>query len=130
MPGPVYRKVDWKYVLEERYSHTFLTPVFPRRQVVTILGQDYKISDFGVAFNPGFGWDGASGPTIDTENSMRAALVHDVLCRAIAEGKLPWRPFRRRADREFRRILRQDGMSWLRRWIWWAAVRGYARLTR
>ena len=77
-----------------------------------------------------YAWDGPSGPTIDTKNSMRASLVHDVLYQTIREKGLPYE-FRKRADLEFRRILKSDGMSFPRRWIWWTAVRllggGHAR---
>jgi len=34
----------------------------------------------------GYAWDGASGPTIDTKSSMRAALVHDALDQLLREG--------------------------------------------
>jgi len=31
----------------------------------------------------GYAWDGASGPTWDTKNSMRGSLVHDILYQLI-----------------------------------------------
>lgn len=38
---------------------------------------------------PGFAWDGASGPTIDTKSSMRGGCVHDALYRFIRRELLP-----------------------------------------
>ena len=37
-----------------------------------------------------YAWDGPSGPTIDTSNSMRASLVHDVLYQAMREEGLAY----------------------------------------
>lgn len=73
----------------------------------------------------GYAWDGASGPTIDTRNSMRAGLVHDALYQLMRNGNLP-QEWREAADREFYRILRADGMWTWRAWIWWRAVRRLA----
>ena len=40
----------------------------------------------------GYAWDGASGPTIDTRNSMIASLVHDALYQLIREDNYPPAP--------------------------------------
>ena len=74
----------------------------------------------------GYAWDGASGPTIDTRNSMRAGLVHDALYQLMREGSLP-QSRRKDVDLEFYRLLRKDGMSWLRAGIWYRAVRRLAK---
>ena len=121
--GMDYRRVRWKYVLNEPYIHRFTSSFFrPGHMTIGVVCEHYRISGDRIEFKPGFGWDGASGPTVDSENTMRASLVHDCLYRAIKDGAI--RPqYRARSDREFRRILKQDGMTWLRRWIWWWAVR-------
>ena len=69
-----------------------------------------------------YAWDGPSGPTIDTKNSLRASLVHDIFYQAIRNGVIP-DSYRRLADKEFRLILKEDEMSFIRRWIWWVGVR-------
>ncbi len=74
---------------------------------------------------PGFLFDGPSGPTVDTDNAMAGALLHDALYLAMRLG-LVRQKFRRRADRDFRKILKDEGMSWLRRWLWFRAVRRFA----
>lgn len=75
---------------------------------------------------PGYCWDGPSGLTYDTKNSLRASLFHDVLYQAIAEGVLP-NSCRKHADTLFLAILKEDGMTCLRRWTWYAAVRVFGR---
>lgn len=53
----------------------------------------------------GYSWDGASGPTWDTNDTITPSLVHDVLYQAIREGLLsPTRRFD--ADIEFYQLMR------------------------
>lgn len=70
----------------------------------------------------GYQWDGTSGPTVDTKNTLRASLVHDALYQLMRMGAIPpsYRPI---ADRLFRRILEEDGVNYLRRWRFYLAVR-------
>ena len=117
-----YEEIHYKYKLTSDCRHEFIKPVFGKA-IFTIVSDYYTLTNTHIQFFEGFGWDGASGPTFDTSNSMRAALVHDALYRAMAEGHLSDRRYRRGADREFRAILKQDGMFYIRRWGWWAAVR-------
>jgi hypothetical protein len=51
----------------------------------------------------------------------KATILHDFLCRAK-------RVNRSKADMIFRRAMRELGVSFLRRWLMWAAVRAGARL--
>lgn len=69
-----------------------------------------------------YAWDGASGPTIDTLNSMRASLVHDALYQLLRLELLP-QELVKPADQLFRRMLRQDGMSAFRAWYWYRGLR-------
>ena len=148
-----YKKTNWKYVLTDRFQHEFTHPFKDKfldnfKTCGNHCGANSKSdicfshssSPFLFCINQNcmvvvteYAWDGPSGPTIDTDNSMRASLIHDVLYQAIRENGLTCE-FRRRADLEFRRILKSDGMSFPRRWIWWSAVRlfggGHARRMR
>lgn len=74
----------------------------------------------------GYAWDGPSGPTIDTKNSMRAALVHDAGYQLMREGYLPLE-YKGCFDELFFNILREDGMSWIRAIIWLRAVQGFGK---
>lgn len=117
-----YRKVDWKYVALDNYDHEFTFPIFSRKDFDCVEGENYTVSSTGIHVFPGFGWDGPSWPAIDSKAAMRAALVHDVLYRAMRVGLISAK-YRRKSDREFRRILKQDEMLWIRRWAWWVIVR-------
>ena len=71
----------------------------------------------------GYAWDGPSGPTLDTADSMRGSLVHDALYQLMREGHLDAKTHRRAADRELWRICVEDGMLKPRADVWYAAVR-------
>ena len=70
----------------------------------------------------GYAWDGCSGPTIDDDTNMKAGLVHDALYQLIRLGELP-QSERKKVDELFYRILRENGMSWLRAKLYYRAVR-------
>ena len=72
----------------------------------------------------GYSWDGPSGPTIDTPNFMRGSLVHDALYQLMREGVLEQHD-RKRTDIILREICRADGMSRLRAWGVYRAVRKF-----
>ena len=111
-----YRRRDWKYVLEDVFFHEFSAPIKEGftgqfRDCISACAQNnsecyahpsrlFCIDRSGMSVQKDYAWDGPSGPTIDTRNSLRASLVHDVLYQAMREGGLP-RTFRRRADLEF-----------------------------
>jgi len=38
---------------------------------------------------PGFRWDGASGPAIDTPQNLRPSLFHDALYQLMEQGRIP-----------------------------------------
>ncbi len=69
-----------------------------------------------------YAWDGASGPTIDTLNSMRASLVHDALYQLLRMELLPQDQVIV-ADQLFKDILIADGMSPFRAWYWYQGLR-------
>ena len=73
----------------------------------------------------GYAWDGPSGPTYDSRNSLRASLIHDALYQLIRLELLP-PSHRRAADLDLDRILKEDGMWSLRRWYWLRGVRWFA----
>ncbi len=59
----------------------------------------------------GYCWDGVSGPVIDRKTNMRAGCTHDSLYHLMRMGRLPYQLWRQ-ADREYERILEEDG-AWL-----------------
>lgn len=73
----------------------------------------------------GYSFDGPSGLAIDTRNFMRASLAHDCLYQALRMELLEPK-YRENADDLMRRICLEDGMSRIRAWWCWKAVRGAA----
>ena len=83
--------------------------------VITIIGNQLEIWT-------SYAWDGPSGPAIDTDNFMDGSLIHDALYDLMRQGLLS-RKYRCKADKEMRIQCKKDGMSFVRRWYTWGAVR-------
>jgi len=75
----------------------------------------------------GFRWDGASGPTLDSDAIRRSALIHDALYRMMAFGTVSPKKNRKMADKIFREYLRMGGVNFVRRWYYYAAVRLFGK---
>ena len=80
-----------------------------------------------ITVQPGYRWDGASGPTIDTPSARVGAFVHDVLYTMIRQGRMgsDKEAARRVADTEFLSLLRFHGMWRWRARIWYWCVRRF-----
>ena len=86
-------------------------------------GRYFKLTSTGwLTIKEGYAYDGASGPTIDTDNTYRAAAVHDVLYQMMREGVLP-QSFRKSADLIMYKMLREDGMWYARAKSWYISLR-------
>jgi hypothetical protein len=75
-----------------------------------------------LTIDAGYAWDGPSGPTWDSKNSMRASLVHDALYQLMRIGVLP-EDCRAAADDVLYNLCVEDGMFKWRAWAWWKGVR-------
>lgn len=115
-----YTEGSYKYQLAVDYEHQ--TRIKPPAHV----SHDYFMMDRSgyLIVRRGYAWDGPSGPTIDTHDSLRASLVHDVLYQMIGAGLLPM-DFREAADYLLYDILCEDGMPSFRAWAWLRAVRTF-----
>ena len=70
----------------------------------------------------GYAWDGASGPTWDTLNSMIGSLVHDVLYQLIRLNKIN-PAYKDYADQILHDLCTEDGMYAWRADYWrWAVL--------
>ena len=86
-----------------------------------------------VTIAEGFRFDLASIPhlfrsILDKEDlGVAGPLTHDWLYqhRGQVQAVPPTRFTRRATDRVFRQIMGQDGVGFIRRWVAWAAVRGF-----
>lgn len=72
-----------------------------------------------------YAWDGASGPTVDTPDTMRGSLVHDALYQLMRLGLLP-ESYRGKADQLLHDICVEDGMGEFRASLWQEAVNNFA----
>lgn len=106
-----------KYVLAEEYDDkaNFAPPV----AILTSYGAFYPNGDY-IIFR-GFLFS-ANRPAINTEDSRRAACVHDFFYSLMKDGHLS-RSFREAVDKLFYDHLIEDGMISFRAWYWYKAVR-------
>ena len=129
MPREIqYRRVGWKYVLDEAVELTLPNKLFGTSYISPHLVLVRGVAVHGIAphlsIRAGYAWDGASGPTLDTKATIYPALVHDVLYQLIRLGiLLPGS--RKEADKFFRRLLKEGGMTFFRRWYFYRAVRWF-----
>ncbi len=113
----------YKYQLKENY-----TLQIQARPAVDIITPFVTLEAGGLlSIKKGYAWDGPSGPTFDTKNFMRGALVHDALYQLMRECPelYPRDKFREPADDLLRELCIQDGMSKMRAWWVHLAVRKF-----
>ncbi len=119
------KKVDYKECIDgyRMLKNRFLMTSFKGFEYEC--GRYSIIKDGCIMAQPGFWWNGASGPTFDTPNTMEASCFHDILYDMLRLDKIPntyWN--RRKSDKMFYKALRRDGMSWFRANYWYWGVRG------
>ena len=119
---PVYRHVEhaWKYELLEDYRIRIPAALEPFAHIVDT--PFIRLSPLALTIKQFYAWDGPSGPTIDTKDGMRGALVHDACYQLMRTGKMSTEA-KGAVDAWFRTICREDGMSLVRAWYWYWGVR-------
>ena len=108
-----YRKGGYKYQLAEDFKIS--TKITPTEPIVTHF---ISLAMHGELFiTADYAWDGASGPTWDTDNTMVPALVHDAFAQLMRSGLLSrdWLPY---VNNFLDQMLKDRGMWWIRRRIW------------
>ena len=122
MRRQILYKAGYKYRLEAQYEDVI--PLRPPEDIktdfVVLLHNGYFV------IRKGFSWDGASGPAIDTANFMRGSMIHDSLYSLMRSGNLPT-TFKDQADVLLRQMCIEDGMSNIRAWWVYAAVKTFAK---
>ena len=78
-------------------------------------------SDGMLTIQPGYAWDGCSGPTFDSSNTMPASLFHDAGYQLI-RLELLRSQYKDVIDAEFKRILLEDGVWPIRASYYYKAV--------
>jgi len=113
----IYYKSGYKYQLSEDYSiWTEITGLNIHKDFLSLDAAGL------LTVHAGYCWDGPSGPAIDTRNFMRGSLVHDAGYQLMRECNLPIE-YREYFDQLLREICLEDGMSRLRAWWVYKAVR-------
>lgn len=118
----IHYGAGYKYQL--RRAHAERVAIYPAREV----GNEWVrlLPDGTLQFKAGYAFDGPSGPTFDTLDSMRGALTHDGLYQLMREGHLDHRVHRAPADAELLRLCIEDGMWKPRAYAWYLMVRAFA----
>lgn len=117
-----YTKYKYKFKVEENFS----------------IKLPYKIPDFEhpyasskdsiLSVKRGYAWDGASGPIINTRDTLVASLVHDVLYQAMRLNLIKSNSENKKiADKIFFEILKMHGVNSIRRKVWYLAVRLFGK---
>ena len=87
----------------------------------SVIDEYYALDPDGIlTVKQSYSWDGASG-AIDTDTNLRASLFHDALCQMIGNDELPLEAIHE-ANRLYRDICLQDGMSKVRAWLEYKAI--------
>lgn len=121
--GLAYRSLKgYKYQLIETFSVNLSKYTKAFNGLPSINTGWYSIRSGILTLYRGYASDGPSGPTFDTKNFMRGAFSHDGLYQALRDKKLP-KHLRKAADIVLRKMCREDGMSAIRAWWVYHAVR-------
>ena len=117
-----YSKYKYKFKVEETFSIElpFKIPDFVHPYA--------SLKDGILSVKRGYAWDGASGPIINTRDTLVASLVHDVLYQAMRLNLIKSSKENRMiADKNFFEILKMNGVNSIRRKVWYFAVRLFGK---
>ena len=99
-------QAGYKYQLAADY--TLATRIRPKQAVD---GPFIALDEAGtLTVKRGYAWDGVSGPVLDTQQNLRASLVHDALYQLMRLRQLSVKDHRDRADKLFKKMCREDGV--------------------
>ncbi|MHB8123121.1 MAG: DUF1353 domain-containing protein [Desulfuromonadaceae bacterium] len=108
----IHYKKGYKYQLHRNY--TVLVGIDPGCEIIT----DWLHLQNGyLTISKGYAWDGPSGPTFDTSDSLRGSLVHDALYQLMRLGLIS-ESYRGKADDLLHEICVEDGMVHIRAEMW------------
>lgn len=121
--GYINYRAKYKYQLANDYKQRI--SIKPKSNITT---QFIDLDASGnLLVKSGYAWDGPSGPVIDTEENMRASLVHDALYQLMRNKKLNSRTHRKAADQLFKDICKEDGTSNFRASAYYEALRKFGK---
>ena len=117
-----YSKYKYKFKVEENFSIElpFKIPDFAHPYA--------SLKDGILSVKRGYAWDGASGPVINTRDTLVASLVHDVLYQAMRLNLIKSSKENRQiADKNFFEILKMNGVNSFRSKVWYLAVKLFGK---
>ena len=117
-----YSNYKYKFKVEENFSIElpFKIPDFVHPYA--------SLKDGILSVKRGYAWDGASGPIINTRDTLVASLVHAVLYQAMRLNLIKSSKENRKiADKNFFEILKMNGVNSIRRKVWYLAVRLFGK---
>jgi len=118
----VLKNGKYKYEITEFVTHklhfTIDKPLFSHKY--------FTVDGFMLFIKPGYQWDGASGPAVNTSNFIISSLVHDVLYQAIREGIID-KKYKKDADKELYLLCREYGMNLFRAQYVYIAVKLFGK---
>lgn len=121
--GYIRYRSEYKYQLASDYRISI--SIQPHADIVTDFIE--LTSRGALRVMNGYAWDGPSGPVIDTRENMRASLVHDALYQLMRNRELNPRTTRKAADKLFRDLCKEDGVSSFRANLYYKALRQYGK---
>ena len=118
---------DKNVYFKRGYKYQVTRPFYIKLNVVPFAPIDLPFvkmdSEGNMDILPGYAWDGASGPTWDTLNSMRGSLCHDVLYQLIRRQLISC-SYKEYADQILHDLCTEDGMYKWRADYWrWAVLK-------
>lgn len=121
--GYIRYRADYKYQLANSYKLNI--PIRPSTDIKTeFVDLD---TNGNLVVKKGYAWDGPSGPVIDTEENMRASLIHDALYQLMRREELKARTYRKAADQLFKDLCKEDGVSNIRASSYYKALRRFGK---
>ena len=120
-PAIIRYRTGYKYQLADDYR--IRIRIIPGKAIKTeFIELDL---DGNLLIRKGYAWDGPSGPTVDTRNSLRGSLVHDALYQ-LMRMELIDQACRQDADEIAYGIWREDGIGAWRAGLWRRELRKWA----
>lgn len=121
--GYIKYRAEYKYQLADAYKQKI--SIKPKHNIDTeFISLD---TEGNLLVKNGYAWDGPSGPVIDTEENMRASLVHDALYQLMRHKELSSRTHRKAADQLFKDMCKKDGVSNLQASVYYKALRKFGK---
>ena len=130
--GHINFRSDYKYQLVNNYEiyigkedPKIKIPIVPKSNILThFIELD---TDGNLLVKRDYAWDGPSGPVKDSNENMRASLIHDALYQLMRQGELSQKTHRKGADQLFKDICKEDGVSVYLASIYYKALRKFGK---